>query len=106
MVVTDYYSHRIVEFDQNMQFVKAFGSYGKGNGQLKYPRGIAADADDNIVVADLSNHCLQIFSKDEDWKKTIRKQGSDVGEFDIPWDVSVCKTSGKIFVSDVYNNRV
>ncbi len=33
MFVADENNHRIVEFDQNMQFVKAFGSEGKGNGK-------------------------------------------------------------------------
>ncbi len=58
-----------MEFDQNMQFVKTFGSEGNGNGQLQYPYGIAVDAYDNIVVVDYGNHRIHIFSKDVNWKK-------------------------------------
>jgi hypothetical protein len=33
------------------------------------------------------------------------KKGSDNSEFDFPWDVTVCKTSDRIFVGDD-NHRV
>jgi DNA-binding beta-propeller fold protein YncE len=100
MFVSDCDNHRIVEFDQNMQFVKTFGSEGNENDQLQYPYGIAVDVDDNIVVvADRYNHRIQIFSKDGNWKKTIRKQGPD-RKFVCPWRVSVCKASSRIFFSD------
>ncbi len=99
-------NYRIVQFDQNMKFVKTFGSEGNENDQLQYPYGIAVDADDNIVVvADAYNHRIQIFSKDGNWKKTIRKQGPD-GKFVCPCGVAVCKSSGRIFVSDRDNYRV
>ncbi len=63
--MSDCDNHRIVEFDQIMQFVKTFGSEGNQNDQPQYPYGIAVDADDNIVVvADRYNHRIQIFSKD------------------------------------------
>jgi hypothetical protein len=41
MFVADCWNHRIVEFDQNMQFVKVFGSEGNGSGQFQRPAGIA-----------------------------------------------------------------
>jgi DNA-binding beta-propeller fold protein YncE len=106
MFVADENNHRIVEFDQNMQFVKTFGSKGKGKGQFKSPLGIAVDADDNIVVVDKDNRCLQIFSKNGKWKQTIGKIGFGDGKFNLPCDVAVCKTSGRIFVSDSHNHRV
>jgi hypothetical protein len=43
-----------------MQFVKTFGSEGDENVQFQSSYGIAVDEDDNIVVADLSNHRLHI----------------------------------------------
>jgi hypothetical protein len=68
MFVADGYN-RVVQFDENMQFIKVFGSRGKGNDQFRRSRGITIDVDDNIAVADRYNHLIQKFSKDGNWKQ-------------------------------------
>jgi DNA-binding beta-propeller fold protein YncE len=73
MLVADCYNHRIVEFDENMQFIKAFGSYGNFDGQFHYHFGIAVDVDDNIVVIDGSSDHIQIFGKEGNENKKLEK---------------------------------
>jgi DNA-binding beta-propeller fold protein YncE len=97
LFVVDIVNHRIVEYVENMQFVRVFGSQENENGRFQHPRGIA---DDSIVVIGYRNHRIQIFSKDGNCKQMIGEQGSGNGEFYYPWDVAVCKTSGRIFVSE------
>ncbi len=42
--------------------VRTIGSHGSGNGQLNSPNGgIAIDSDGRMVVADTSNHHVQVF---------------------------------------------
>jgi DNA-binding beta-propeller fold protein YncE len=45
-------------------------------------------------------HRIQILSKDGNCKQMIGEQGSGNGKFYNPWAVAVCKTSGRIFVSE------
>ena len=106
MLIADRHNHRIQIFDQNMQFIKAFGPEGNRSGQFQGPYGIAVDADDNIVVVDYMNHRIQIFSKDGNWKQTIGKYGSGDDEFKRPCGVAVCKEDGRIFVSDEWNHHI
>ena len=43
--------HRITIFDPVEKTYQNFGSFGYGNGLIEYPRGIAVDADGNILVS-------------------------------------------------------
>jgi tripartite motif-containing protein 71 len=99
-------SHRMQIFNENMQFIKSFGSLTECNGLLKYPNGIAVDFNDNIIITSIGNHRVQLFDKDGNWKQTIGKKGSGDGEFNSPWDITLCKTDGRIFVSDHWNHRI
>lgn len=60
ILVTDFHHHMVKIFDGEGQFVSAFGSHGKGNGQFNAPTGIALDNDDNVVVADWGNSRIQV----------------------------------------------
>jgi sugar lactone lactonase YvrE len=43
-------------------FLRAFGSYGLGNGQFRFPNGIALDGSSRIYVTDRENGRVQIWS--------------------------------------------
>jgi tripartite motif-containing protein 71 len=73
-------------------------------GQLYCPRGIAVD--DNVVVVDRYNHHIQKFSKDVNWMLTIGKQGTGQCEFKFPYAIDVCKTDGRVFVSNIERHRI
>jgi DNA-binding beta-propeller fold protein YncE len=44
-----------------------WGSWGTAPGEFKDPRGVAADAEGNVYVADTGNHRIQVFTADGDF---------------------------------------
>ena len=55
---------RIVKFDKTGKFIKAWGSYGSGPGQMDQPHSLAWDSKGRLFVADRSNNRLLVFDQD------------------------------------------
>ena len=67
--ITDgYVNSRVAKIDKNGDCVKSWGSKGTGTGQFIIPHSIAIDIQDNIYVGDLSNHRIQVFDTDGNFK--------------------------------------
>jgi sugar lactone lactonase YvrE len=62
--VADHKNHRVQQFTSDGAFVRQFGSYGTGKGQLNRPTGIAVDPDGDVYVCDWANHRVQVFAPD------------------------------------------
>ena len=89
--VTDFNCHQIHVFDAERMFVKSLGNQGDGDGQLRYPRGIAITTEGLLYV---------VSSKQVD---VIRDNGAFVGRIGAgvlknPWDITV--HNGEVFVAD------
>ena len=82
MIVSECLGHRISIFDIRGQRIRTFGSRGKGQEQMEYPRGIAIDKIDNIYV--YSNHKLQKFTSSGELIKCVGQRGCKEGKFDVP----------------------
>jgi hypothetical protein len=54
---------RIAKFDRNGAFVMAWGTRGSGPGQFSGPHGIATDRNRRVLVADRTNHRIQVFDE-------------------------------------------
>jgi len=68
--ITDgYVNSRVAKFNKNGDWVKSWGSKGTGMGQFIIPHSIAIDLQDNIYVGDRSNHRIQIFDTDGNFKR-------------------------------------
>ncbi|MHB0977227.1 MAG: YCF48-related protein [Candidatus Aquicultorales bacterium] len=59
----------IQKYDGNGTYITKWGgtnppfdSYGTGDGQFKYPQGVAVDSSGNVYVADINNHRIQKFN--------------------------------------------
>jgi DNA-binding beta-propeller fold protein YncE len=52
---------RIVKFDRNGTFIKAWGRLGSGRGELKTPHALDIDSQNRLVVGDRGNNRIQIF---------------------------------------------
>jgi len=59
-----YINSRVAKYDKNGNFVKSFGEYGTGPGQMRTVHGITADAQGNLYVADRGNRRVQVFDGD------------------------------------------
>ena len=63
IIISDTSNHCIRICDTEGKFTHQIGSYGHGNGQLRWPYGVATDGE-YILVADGSNNRIQVFTHD------------------------------------------
>lgn len=77
-----YGNNRIVHFDRDGKFVKAWGSLGTRPGQFSLPHSIAVDSRGTLYVADRNNARVQVFDQD----------GTFLAEWDdlmVPWHIVI-----------------
>jgi DNA-binding beta-propeller fold protein YncE len=78
---------RIIKFDKNGKFIKAWGKKGTGPGEFDAPHGLAMDSTGKIYVADRSNSRIQVFDQDgkfiADWRQFGRPSGVFINKNDI-----------------------
>lgn len=105
-VADGYGNSRIVKFDKNGKYIKAWGVKGTANGEFDNPHNIIIDNQDRIYVADRNNLRVQIFDKEG---KHL-KNWSHVGK---PWGLTITNdqtiylgegTHGKVFKLDLDGN--
>lgn len=81
------------------------GGRGSEPGCFTWPRGIAVGPDNSIVVADSSNHRVQVFDSNGIFVKEFGQYGSGEGEFDCLAGVAVNRI-GQYIIADRYNHRI
>lgn len=81
------------------------GVRGTEPGCFTWPRGVAVGLDNSIVVADSSNHRVQVFDSNGKFLQEFGSYGSGEGEFDCLAGVAVNRI-GQYIVSDRYNHRI
>lgn len=88
---------------RRLQF--SVGSRGSEPGCFTWPRGIAVGPDNTMVVADSSNHRVQVFDSNGIFVKEFGQYGSSEGEFDCLAGVAVNRI-GQYIIADRYNHRI
>ncbi|XP_055531715.1 RING finger protein nhl-1 isoform X1 [Wyeomyia smithii] len=81
------------------------GGRGSEPGSFTWPRGIAVGPDNSIVVADSSNHRVQVFDSNGIFVKEFGQYGNGDGEFDCLAGVAVNRI-GQYIIADRYNHRI
>jgi DNA-binding beta-propeller fold protein YncE len=66
-----YVNSRVAKFDKNGDWVKQWGTPGRGEGEMNTPHSIASDAQGNIYVADRGNRRIQVFDSDGTFLRAI-----------------------------------
>ena len=73
-------------------------------GKLYNPRFVAADASNNIYVADYGNHQIQVFDSTGNFLRKWGSYGSSAGQMSGPF--GICVSSNKVYVSEWDGDRV
>ncbi len=72
-------NNRLVKFNKNGKFLKAWGQKGSGPGDFDLPHSLALDSQNRLFVADRNNNRIQIFDLDgkylTEWKQFGRPSG-------------------------------
>lgn len=90
---------------QKKRMVMKIGTRGTEPGKFTWPRGVSIGPDNIIVVADSSNHRVQVFDHNGKFLQEFGSYGSAEGEFDCLAGVVVNRI-GQFIVSDRYNHRI
>ncbi|WP_337983497.1 cadherin-like beta sandwich domain-containing protein [Lysinibacillus sp. C5.1] len=90
--------HIIYKLNSGGRLIKQWGSEGTGNGQFKYPRGIAIDDTGNVYVADSVNNRIQKFTADGTYI-------AQFGQMGYPADIALDK-AGNMYITNTFSNRV
>jgi hypothetical protein len=97
-----------VIYNPSMYSLGMFGSYGKGDGQLDHPVGIACNEQGDIYIADTGNNRLSRWFNDGRSVKfllNLGRNGNGPGEFSRP-TYAALDSAGNVYVSDTGNNRI
>jgi DNA-binding beta-propeller fold protein YncE len=81
-VADGYRNNRIVHFDGNGRFIKAWGELGASRGQFSLPHSIALDSRGRLYVADRNNARVQVFDQSGRWLAEWR-------ELLVPWHLVI-----------------
>lgn len=97
--VTDGYGNsRVVKFDKQGRFVKAWGKKGSAPGEFDLPHAVVVDARGRVYVGDRENRRLQVFDADGNFLAVWNHVGS-------PWGLAI-SSDQFLFLCDGYNNRI
>ena len=106
IAVSDHEKDCILMFDKDGNFVRKFGSYGKGPGWLCYPAGVTFLNDDELLVVDALNGRVQQFNvQTGNFVKSFGKEGTGDAEFGGPEGIFI-NNEGHVIVADYDNNRI
>ena len=93
-------NQRIQKLSPNGTILQShWGGFGRSDGPLSPPSGIAVDSHDNVYVGDVTNHRIQKLSPDGTPLVSWGSHGTDAGQFDSP-RVKAVDRSGNIYVVD------
>ncbi len=110
--VADTWNHRVQVFDGEGQFVRKWGYFSgvpdvPGDSNALYgPRGIAADPNGTILLADTGNKRIIRYGPGGEDLGQIGGGGVIGGRFDEPSSVAVDPRTGDVFVADNWNRRI
>jgi len=70
LYVADTENHRIVKLGRGLELLAAWGRFGRAEGEVQFPRGVAVDRGGTVYVADWGNRRIQAFTTDGRFLRT------------------------------------
>ena len=78
---------------------------GEGDGEFRFPAGVAVASDGSVYVSDPYNNRIQKFTSEGVFVSKWGTRGTGDGEFWSPEGISVA-SDGSVYVADTNNNRI
>jgi len=107
--VTEYGDYdRIQKFDTEGSFLFQWGSHGIEPGEFLRPQGLFIDGDDQLWIADASNHRVQIYDLTKSTPTFVRQFGGDgsaPGQMRYPYTIDM-DGEGFVHVCELGNHRI
>ena len=100
--VLDGVNGQIKVLDDRGRFLRAIGSAGEGEEQLKLPVGMDLDSQGNVYVADTGNGRVQVFTRNGTHRRGIGLADPKAR----PVDVLVAEEEGRLYVSEREGHRI
>lgn len=97
-VADGYGNSRVVKFDKDGNFIKAWGKKGSAEGEFDLPHAVAIDSQGLVYVGDRENRRVQIFDADGNFIKQWTHAGS-------PWHLYITPDQ-LIYLVDGYASRI
>ena len=105
VIVTERNGHCVTILDNEGKKVKSFGGKGgSGNAEFFFPRGVAINADNVILVSD--NHRIQKISMDGNCVASVGENGSGRLQFNTPFGIAISPITGRVYIADCWNHRI
>lgn len=106
LYVLDVGNGRIQVFDQNLNFVTAWGKVGSGEGEFNVPTAIALSPDEErIYVLDSYNYRVQVLDRSGNFISSFGGPGAGDSQFIWPYGMDV-DDQGYVYVSDAGGQKV
>ncbi|MCB9091386.1 MAG: hypothetical protein H6621_09880 [Halobacteriovoraceae bacterium] len=104
-IVGDKKNHKIKVYDSDRNFVRSFGSYGSGAGQLDNPfEAVRDESNGRYYVIDQGNDRIAVFSSSGSFLFNFGSTGAADGQFNYP--VSLTITNNRVYVADYTNDNI
>ena len=87
-------------------YLRQFGKWGSGSGELNAPVSICVDSDDLVYVVELRNNRISVFTSEGEFLKSLRSIESNQGQSISYRPYKIAVGGGVVYVSDNGNNRV
>ena len=106
MIVAESGGTRVSVLTPEGEKIRTFGTQGSGNGQLLNACGVTVDKDDNIYVADYSNHRIQKFNQEGEFVAPVGGRGTNRLQFSFPVGICYNHIDNNLYVADHSNHRI
>jgi hypothetical protein len=98
-VADGYNNSRVAKLGKDGRWIKAVGTRGSGNNQFNTVHAIAADAKNNIYVADRGNRRIQVYDADLTFIKSITSAAA-------PWSICTSPAPQQFLFSGDGNGKI
>lgn len=108
--VGDVFNSEIDVYNPNTgEYIRSYGSFGGPvEGRIFFgPGGMSFDKNGDLYITDFSTDVIKKYDGTTgDLLQTIGEPGSELGQFSGPAGLNISPNTGRIYVTDQYNNRV